>query len=56
MAKQTVTITRTTRRYLKSDTKGTVTHSSPAGKTKIGGSSKGKGTTKSRCPSCGKFR
>jgi hypothetical protein len=52
MAKQRITITRTTRTR---NNGATVTQSSPAGKTKIGGSG-GKSKGKSRCPSCGKFR
>lgn len=51
MAKQTITITRTTRTRNKG---ATVTKSSPSGKTKIGKPSGGKG--QSRCPSCGKYR
>lgn len=53
MAKQRVTITRTTRtRYQKSNNKGTVTKSSPAGKTSVGSGSKG---NPNRCPTCGRY-
>lgn len=51
MAKQRVTITRTTR-YQKSNNKGTVTKSSPAGKTSVGSGSKG---NHNRCPTCGRY-
>lgn len=53
MAKQRVVVTKVTRTYRTTAKGSTVNHSSPAGKTSIGGSSH-KGNPH-RCPTCGRY-